>query len=83
MVFRHPGLGPLVIDCDVLTVPGSDLRIVVYTAAPNSEAAEKLRLLSVIGGPANPQLNSERASPDNGQRCYEYVPVIQLPKVAI
>ena len=46
---RHPGLGPLVIDCDVLTVPGSDLRIVVYTAAPNSEAAEKLRLLSVIG----------------------------------
>jgi transcriptional regulator with XRE-family HTH domain len=46
---RHPELGPFTVDCDVLTVPGSDLRLVVYTAAPNTEAAEKLRLLSVIG----------------------------------
>jgi transcriptional regulator with XRE-family HTH domain len=46
---EHPDLGPIVLDCDVLTVPGSDLRIVVYTAPPNSEAAEKLKLLSVIG----------------------------------
>ncbi|HZX08800.1 helix-turn-helix transcriptional regulator [Kribbella sp.] len=48
-VVRHPEVGPFTIDCDVLAVPGNDLRIVVYTAAPNSEAAEKLRLLSVIG----------------------------------
>ncbi|GAA1603213.1 MULTISPECIES: helix-turn-helix transcriptional regulator [Kribbella] len=48
-VVRHPEVGTFAIDCDVLSVPGSDLRIVVYTAAPNSEAAEKLRLLSVIG----------------------------------
>ncbi|MEV6285175.1 helix-turn-helix transcriptional regulator [Kribbella sp. NPDC051770] len=46
---EHPELGPILLDCDVLTVPGSDLRIVVYTAPPNSEAAEKLRLLSVLG----------------------------------
>lgn len=46
---RHPDVGTFDIDCDVLAVPGSDLRIVVYTAAPNTEAAEKLRLLSVIG----------------------------------
>ncbi|TCC11201.1 helix-turn-helix transcriptional regulator [Kribbella soli] len=46
---RHPEVGTFDIDCDVLAVPGSDLRIVVYTAAPNTEAAEKLRLLSVIG----------------------------------
>jgi hypothetical protein len=46
---RHPEVGSFDIDCDVLAVPGSDLRMVVYTAAPNSEAAEKLRLLSVIG----------------------------------
>ncbi|MGW7679242.1 helix-turn-helix transcriptional regulator [Kribbella sp. NPDC054772] len=46
---RHPEIGDFGIDCDVLAVPGSDLRIVVYTAAPNTEAAEKLRLLSVIG----------------------------------
>lgn len=46
---EHPELGWITLDCDVLTVPGSDLRIVVYTAAPGSEAAEKLRLLSVVG----------------------------------
>jgi transcriptional regulator with XRE-family HTH domain len=45
----HPELGEITLDCDVLAVPGSDLRIVVYTAAPGSEAAEKLRLLSVVG----------------------------------
>ncbi|GAA1595941.1 helix-turn-helix transcriptional regulator [Kribbella sancticallisti] len=46
---EHASLGPITLDCDVLTVPGSDLRIVVYTAAPGTEAAEKLRLLSVVG----------------------------------
>lgn len=46
---EHPELGSITLDCDVLTVPGSDLRIVVYTAVPGSEAAEKLRLLSVVG----------------------------------
>ncbi|WP_350280548.1 helix-turn-helix transcriptional regulator [Kribbella sp. HUAS MG21] len=46
---RHPEVGTFDIDCDILAVPGSDLRIIVYTAAPNTEAAEKLRLLSVIG----------------------------------
>ncbi len=46
---HHPEVGELILDCDVLTVPGSDLRLVVYTAAPDSESAEKLRLLSVIG----------------------------------
>ncbi|GAA0842982.1 helix-turn-helix transcriptional regulator [Streptosporangium amethystogenes subsp. fukuiense] len=45
----HPELGPLTLDCDVLTVHGSDLRIVAYTAAPGSEAADRLRLLAVIG----------------------------------
>ncbi|WP_427888064.1 helix-turn-helix transcriptional regulator [Kribbella sp. GL6] len=48
-VVHHPEVGTFAIDCDVLAVPGNDLRIVVHTAAPNSEAAEKLRLLSVIG----------------------------------
>jgi hypothetical protein len=45
----HPDLGPVTVDCDVLTVAGSDLRVVAYTAAPGSEAAEKLRLLAVLG----------------------------------
>lgn len=33
----------------LLMVPGSDLRIVAYTAAPGSEAAGRLRLLGAIG----------------------------------
>jgi transcriptional regulator with XRE-family HTH domain len=47
--FDHPDVGLVTVDCDVLTVDGADLRIVAYTAPAGSEAAEKLRLLSVIG----------------------------------
>ncbi|MEU1625427.1 helix-turn-helix transcriptional regulator [Streptomyces sp. NPDC020096] len=46
---HHPEVGPITLDCDVLTVPGSDLRVVAYTAAPGTKAADKLKLLSVIG----------------------------------
>lgn len=42
-------VGPVVVDCDVLTVPDGDLRIVVYTAAPGSADASKLDLLRVTG----------------------------------
>lgn len=45
----HPVVGPLTLDCDVLTVEHSDLRIVAYTAEPGSEDAEKLDLLRVVG----------------------------------
>ncbi|MFI2184412.1 helix-turn-helix domain-containing protein [Streptomyces sioyaensis] len=46
---QHPDVGTFTFDCDVLVAPGSDLRIVAYTAAPGSDAADRLRLLSVIG----------------------------------
>ncbi|MEV7805195.1 helix-turn-helix transcriptional regulator [Microbispora sp. NPDC088329] len=45
----HPHVGPLTLDCDVLTVAGSDLRVVVYTAEPGTEDAERLALLTVLG----------------------------------
>ncbi|WP_410571056.1 helix-turn-helix domain-containing protein [Amycolatopsis sp. cmx-4-61] len=45
----HPDVGPLTLDCDVLSVAGSDLRMMVYTAEPGSEAADRLALLGVIG----------------------------------
>ena len=43
----HPVVGPVCVDCDVLTVPGADLRIVTYTAPAGSEDAEKLDFLRV------------------------------------
>ncbi|MFE2497876.1 helix-turn-helix transcriptional regulator [Streptomyces scopuliridis] len=45
----HPRVGPLTLDCDVLTVAGSDLRIMIYTAEPGTEDAERLALLTVFG----------------------------------
>ncbi|WP_406397292.1 helix-turn-helix transcriptional regulator [Streptomyces sp. NBC_00879] len=46
---HHPDVGILTLDCDVLMAPGSDLRIVAYTAAPGSDASDRLGLLNVIG----------------------------------
>lgn len=45
----HPVVGPVTLDCDVLTAHGSDLRIVVYTAPAGSQDADKLDLLRVTG----------------------------------
>ncbi|MGI5347835.1 helix-turn-helix transcriptional regulator [Streptomyces sp. CA-250714] len=45
----HPEVGPVVLDCDVLVAPDSDLRVVLFTAAPGTDAAEKLALLNVVG----------------------------------
>jgi transcriptional regulator with XRE-family HTH domain len=48
-VVDHPHVGVITLDCDVLAVAGSDLRIMVYTVEPGSEDADRLSLLSVIG----------------------------------
>lgn len=45
----HPHVGTLTLDCDVLTVSGSDLRVVVDTAEPGTEDAERLALVTVLG----------------------------------
>ncbi|MEU6796602.1 helix-turn-helix transcriptional regulator [Nonomuraea wenchangensis] len=45
----HPHAGDLTLDCDVLTVSGSDLRIMIYTAEPGTVDAERLALLTVLG----------------------------------
>jgi hypothetical protein len=46
---RHPTVGTITLDCDVLTVRGSDLRLIVYTAPPGSPDARALELLGAIG----------------------------------
>lgn len=48
----HPEVGDILLDCDVLIVPGADLRMVTYTAAGGSDDAGKLDLLRVTGGRA-------------------------------
>ncbi|MET9884704.1 helix-turn-helix transcriptional regulator [Streptomyces sp. NPDC006430] len=45
---HHPALGPVTVDCDTLTVPGSDLRIAVCSA-PGTATAEQFALLKTIG----------------------------------
>ncbi len=42
---EHPEAGRLTLDCDVLQVHGSDLRIVVYSAAPGTPDAEAIKHL--------------------------------------
>jgi transcriptional regulator with XRE-family HTH domain len=58
---EHPEVGRLELDCDVLTTRRGDLRIVVYTAEPASEAETKLALLATIG---TQTLTSANASTD-------------------
>jgi transcriptional regulator with XRE-family HTH domain len=44
---EHPQLGRVTLDCDVLTVRGSELRMIVYTAPPGSADAEALAELGM------------------------------------
>ncbi|MEU0589332.1 hypothetical protein [Streptomyces sp. NPDC006132] len=46
----HPQVGEVTCDCDVLTVPGCDVRLVAYTVAAGSADAEKLEFLRATGG---------------------------------
>lgn len=47
--FSHPAVGEITLDCDVLRVDGSDVRIVVYTPAPGSPDADALALIGIVG----------------------------------
>ncbi|MFC8226122.1 helix-turn-helix transcriptional regulator [Streptomyces sp. NPDC057287] len=42
----HPEAGPVTLDCDVLTVAGSDLHVMIYTAEPGTRDAERLAALT-------------------------------------
>jgi len=47
--FDHPEVGELTLDCDDLVIQGSDLELVVFTAAAGSSSAQALELLGAIG----------------------------------
>jgi transcriptional regulator with XRE-family HTH domain len=46
---EHPQVGDVHLDCDILTVEGSDIRLMMFTAQPGTEDAERLALLTVLG----------------------------------
>jgi transcriptional regulator with XRE-family HTH domain len=46
-VIHHPAFGPIAVDCDVLTDGDTELKIVILTAAPNSDDESKLRLATM------------------------------------
>jgi transcriptional regulator with XRE-family HTH domain len=50
--FVHPEVGLLTLDCQVLTAENLTEKLVVFTASPGSEDADRLALLSVIGSQA-------------------------------
>jgi transcriptional regulator with XRE-family HTH domain len=51
-VFLHPQVGRLELECQVLIAESESQILLVYTATPGSESAQRLRLLGVIGGRA-------------------------------
>jgi transcriptional regulator with XRE-family HTH domain len=48
-VVDHPTVGPIALDCDVLVVTSDDVRLMVYTAEPGTDDAERLALAVVLG----------------------------------
>jgi PAS domain-containing protein len=46
---EHPQVGPVTLDHDVLTVAGSDLRVLATSTVPGSADAEALALIGVLG----------------------------------
>jgi hypothetical protein len=47
----HPSVGPITVDCDVLTDGDSDLKIVIMTAVPGSADEARLQLAAIVGTP--------------------------------
>ena len=48
-VVEHPAVGPITVDCDVLSDGDTDLKIVAMTAAPDTEDESKFRLALLSG----------------------------------
>ncbi|ACZ32154.1 transcriptional regulator, XRE family [Xylanimonas cellulosilytica DSM 15894] len=51
---RHPDVGDITVDCDVLTDEGTDLKVVAYTAAPGSEDETRLRTVAGLAAQPDP-----------------------------
>ena len=49
MRVRHPEIGSIVLDCEVLLTPSEDQRLLIYTAPPGTPDIDYLALLRVVG----------------------------------
>jgi transcriptional regulator with XRE-family HTH domain len=49
MRVRHPVIGPIVLDCEILLTPSEDQRLVIFTAPPGTAGIDHLELLRVVG----------------------------------
>jgi transcriptional regulator with XRE-family HTH domain len=47
--FLHPAVGPVELDCATLSAENDSQILLVYTATPGTDSAERLRLLGVVG----------------------------------
>ncbi|WP_431969176.1 helix-turn-helix transcriptional regulator [Actinacidiphila sp. bgisy160] len=47
--FRHPAIGILELDCEVLANSDHNQRLVIHTARPGSESYQRMQLLRVVG----------------------------------
>ena len=45
----HPNVGVLTLDCQILTAENQLQDLVIFTATPGSDDADKLAFLSIIG----------------------------------
>ncbi|WP_459755939.1 helix-turn-helix transcriptional regulator [Streptomyces sennicomposti] len=50
---EHPAVGPITVDCDVLSEGDSEHKIVIMTAVPGSEDETKLQLAAITGPSAS------------------------------
>jgi len=48
-VIDHPSVGLITVDCDILLVATDDVRLMIYSADPAHEDADRLSLAVVLG----------------------------------
>jgi transcriptional regulator with XRE-family HTH domain len=46
---RHPAVGQIALDVEILLTPSEDQRLVIYTAPPGTPDTDRLELLQVVG----------------------------------
>lgn len=74
--FRHPLVGLLELDCEVLVSHDHRQHLIIHTARPGSESHDRLRLLRVLGlqdmspeGATSPRPGEGRGRPGSPSEC--------------